>query len=109
MLDPEGFEETEIPVEVPLPSQVCLPSEDVEQIRNWVLNMSIDQRNLNHQLPVDKRGVFEGNIGSSGRACIITGYPILGQQVQFRRGRAANNTDWRALIHQVIHHYIYSD
>ena len=30
MLDPEGFEETEIPVEVPLPDKVCLPSQDVE-------------------------------------------------------------------------------
>ena len=100
MLDPEGFEETEIPVEVPLPDKVCLPQSDVEEIRNWVLNMSIDQRNLNHQLPMDKRGTFEGNL-KGGRPCIVTGYPILGQTVQFRRGRAANNTDWRALIHQV--------
>ena len=100
MLDPEGFEETEIPVEVPLPDKVCLPQGDVEEIRNWVLNMSIDQRNLNHQLPMDKRGTFEGNL-KGGRPCIVTGYPILGQTVQFRRGRAANNTDWRALIHQV--------
>ena len=104
MLDPEGFEETEIPVEVPLPDKVCLPQSDVEEIRNWVLNMSIDQRNLNHQLPMDKRGTFEGNL-KGGRPCIVTGYPILGQTVQFRRGRAANNTDWRALIHQVKHHY----
>ena len=102
MLDPEGFEETEIPVEVPLPDKVCLPQSDVEEIRNWVLNMSIDQRNLNHQLPMDKRGTFEGNL-KGGRPCIVTGYPILGQTVQFRRGRAANNTDWRALIHQVKH------
>jgi len=100
MLDPEGFEETEIPVEVPLPDKVCLLQSDVEEIRNWVLNMSIDQRNLNHQLPMDKRGTFEGNL-KGGRPCIVTGYPILGQTVQFRRGRAANNTDWRALIHQV--------
>ena len=100
MLDPEGFEETEIPQEVPLPREVCLPSEQVEEIRNWVLNMSIDQRNLNTQLPLDRRGLFEGNLGPSGRPCVITGYAVFGQAQQFRRGRAANNGDWRQLVHQ---------
>ena len=73
MLDPEGFEETEIPLEVPLPRKVCMPEEQVEEIRIWVLNMSIDQRGLGHQLPVDKRGVFEGNLGPNGRPCLVTG------------------------------------
>lgn len=102
MLDPEGFEETEIPLEVPLPEQVCLPAADVEEIRNWVLNMSIDQRNTNQELPKDKRGVFEGNIGHHGRPCIITGYPVISDAIEFRKGHAANKSDWRSFIHQVI-------
>ena len=58
---------------------MCLPSEDVEEIRNWVLNMSIDQRSLNTALPLDRRGVFEGNLGQNGRPCVITGYAVFGQ------------------------------
>ena len=64
---------------VPLPRQVCLPTDQVEEIRNWVLNMSIDQRSLNTQLPLDRRGTFEGNLGQNGRPCVITGYAVFGQ------------------------------
>ena len=78
-----------------------MPSGDVEEIRNWVLNMSIDQRNTNQELPRDKRGVFEGNIGTHGRPCVITGYPIIGDAVEFRKGHAANKSDFRSLIQQV--------
>ena len=63
--------------------------------------MSIDQRNTNQELPRDKRGVFEGNIGTHGRPCVITGYPIIGDAVEFRKGHAANKADFRSLIQQV--------
>ena len=82
ILDSEGFEDTEIPLEVTLPERVCLPSADIEEIRNWVLTMSIDQRSTSQELPKDKRGVFEGNIGSHGRACVLTGYPIISDRIR---------------------------
>ena len=49
--------------------------------------MSIDQRSLNTQLPLDRRGTFEGNLGQSGRPCVITGYAVFGQGTRFMQFR----------------------
>uniref|UniRef100_F6S4V7 Intraflagellar transport protein 172 homolog n=1 Tax=Ornithorhynchus anatinus TaxID=9258 RepID=F6S4V7_ORNAN len=76
-LDHSDFEDTDIPFEVPLPAKQHVPEAQREEIRDWVLTVSMDQR-LEQVLPRDERGTYEASLvaGSTGvRAlpCLITG------------------------------------
>lgn len=102
MLDNSDFVETDIPFEVPLPEHPHLPSREHEGVKEWVLAVSMDQR-VEQQLPLDQRMTYEASLvaaktGAISPACIITGYPVLGNAIEFARGMVANKEDWNKFV-----------
>lgn len=81
------------------------PSQEAqrEEVRDWVLTVSMDQR-LEQVLPRDERGVYEASLvaastGVRALPCLITGYPILRNKIEFKRpGKAANKDNWNKFL-----------
>ncbi|KAL7872215.1 hypothetical protein SRHO_G00071980 [Serrasalmus rhombeus] len=102
-LDHTDFQDTDIPFEVPLPSKLHISVEKREEIRDWVLTVSMDQR-VEQVLPRDERDTYEAslvaaNTGIRSLPCIITGYPVLRSKIDFKRpGMAANKDDWNKFL-----------
>lgn len=102
-LDHSDFLDTDIPFEVPVPNKLFVSDEQREQTRDWVLMVSMDQR-LEQVLPRDERNVYEAsllspNTGLTSVPCVLTGYPVLRNQVEFSSsGRAANKDDWNKFL-----------
>ncbi|GAB6029104.1 hypothetical protein CHUAL_004885 [Chamberlinius hualienensis] len=103
MLDNTDFQNTDIPFDVPLPDQLHVEPADHEEVREWVLAISMDQR-IEQSLPVDERGTFEASLsvgedGEKAPACIISGYPVLKNKIDFKNaGKCANKEDWNKFI-----------
>jgi intraflagellar transport protein 172 len=55
-------------------------------------------------LPKDERGIYEASLiapdtGIKSLPCVISGYPVLRNKLEFRRpGRAANKEDWNKFV-----------
>ncbi|XP_051954406.1 intraflagellar transport protein 172 homolog [Xyrauchen texanus] len=102
-LDHTDFQDTDIPFEVPVPSKLHVTVEKREEIREWVLTVSMDQR-VEQVLPKDERGTYEASLLATGTGirslpCIITGYPVLRNKIEFKRpGMAANKEDWNKFL-----------
>ncbi|XP_060165824.1 intraflagellar transport protein 172 homolog isoform X5 [Globicephala melas] len=102
-LDHSDFQDTDIPFEVPLPAKQHVPEAQREEVRDWVLTISMDQR-LEQVLPRDERGVYEASLvaastGVRALPCLITGYPILRNKIEFKRpGKAANKDNWNKFL-----------
>uniref|UniRef100_A0A673MHL4 Intraflagellar transport protein 172 homolog n=1 Tax=Sinocyclocheilus rhinocerous TaxID=307959 RepID=A0A673MHL4_9TELE len=102
-LDHTDFQDTDIPFEVPVPSKLHFTVEKREEIREWVLTVSMDQR-VEQVLPKDERGTYEASLVAAGTGirslpCVITGYPVLHNKIEFKRpGMAANKDDWNKLL-----------
>ncbi|KAM4693761.1 LOW QUALITY PROTEIN: intraflagellar transport protein 172 homolog [Discoglossus pictus] len=102
-LDHSDFQDTDIPFEVPLPAKQHLPLEKREEVREWVLAVSMDQR-VDQVLPQDERGTYEASLVASGSGirslpCLITGYPVLRNKIEFKQpGKAANKEDWNKFL-----------
>ncbi|XP_047600744.1 intraflagellar transport protein 172 homolog isoform X9 [Lutra lutra] len=102
-LDHSDFQDTDIPFEVPLPAKQHVPEAQREEVRDWVLTVSMDQR-LEQVLPRDERGVYEASLvaastGVQALPCLITGYPILRNKIEFKRpGKAANKDNWNKFL-----------
>uniref|UniRef100_A0A672S037 Intraflagellar transport protein 172 homolog n=1 Tax=Sinocyclocheilus grahami TaxID=75366 RepID=A0A672S037_SINGR len=102
-LDHTDFQDTDIPFEVPVPSKLHVIVEKREEIREWVLTVSMDQR-VEQVLPKDERGTYEASlvaVGSGIRSlpCVITGYPVQRNKIEFKRpGMAANKDDWNKFL-----------
>uniref|UniRef100_A0A8B9J8B1 Intraflagellar transport 172 n=1 Tax=Astyanax mexicanus TaxID=7994 RepID=A0A8B9J8B1_ASTMX len=100
-LDHTDFQDTDIPFEVPLPSKLHV--EKREEIRDWVLTVSMDQR-VEQVLPRDERNTYEASLLAANTSirshpCIITGYPVLRNKIEFKRpGMAANKDDWNKFL-----------
>uniref|UniRef100_A0A9J8AZH0 Intraflagellar transport 172 n=1 Tax=Cyprinus carpio carpio TaxID=630221 RepID=A0A9J8AZH0_CYPCA len=100
-LDHTDFQDTDIPFEVPVPSKLHV--EKREEIREWVLTVSMDQR-VEQVLPKDERGTYEASLvalstGIRSLPCVITGYPVLHNKIEFKRpGMAANKDDWNKFL-----------
>ncbi|XP_064911402.1 intraflagellar transport protein 172 homolog isoform X1 [Columba livia] len=98
-LDHSDFQNTDIPFEVPLPAKQHVPEEKREEVRDWVLTMSMDQR-LEQVLPRDERDTYEASLvaastGARSLPCVLTGYPVLRNKIEFKRpGREANKDTW---------------
>lgn len=81
------------------------PSQEAqrEEVRDWVLTVSMDQR-LEQVLPRDERGAYEASLvaastGVRALPCLITGYPILRNKIEFKRpGKAANKDNWNKFL-----------
>ncbi|KAM3602576.1 uncharacterized protein V6R79_006682 [Siganus canaliculatus] len=102
-LDHSDFVDTDIPFEVPLPTKLCVTDAQREQIRDWVLMVSMDNR-VEQVLPLDERKSYEASLvapstGLRSLPCIITGYPVLRSKVDFSPvGKAANKEDWNKFL-----------
>uniref|UniRef100_A0A8C2G6B9 Intraflagellar transport protein 172 homolog n=1 Tax=Cyprinus carpio TaxID=7962 RepID=A0A8C2G6B9_CYPCA len=102
-LDHTDFQDTDIPFEVPVPSKLNVTVEKREEIREWVLTVSMDQR-VEQVLPKDERGTYEASLvaastGIRSLPCVITGYPVLRNKIEFKRpGMAANKDDWNKFL-----------
>lgn len=102
-LDHTDFQDTDIPFEVPVPSKLHVTVEKREEIREWVLTVSMDQR-VEQVLPKDERGTYEASLVAVGTGirslpCVITGYPVLRNKIEFKRpGMAANKDDWNKFL-----------
>ncbi|XP_062858050.1 intraflagellar transport protein 172 homolog isoform X2 [Trichomycterus rosablanca] len=102
-LDHTDFQGTDIPFEVPLPSKLHVTVAKREEIRDWVLTMSMDQR-IEPVLPRDERGTYEASLLASNTGirflpCVITGYPVLQNKIEFKApGMASNKDDWNKFL-----------
>ncbi|KAM6965091.1 intraflagellar transport protein 172 homolog [Aplochiton taeniatus] len=102
-LDHSDFQDTDIPFEVPVPSKLHVTDSQREEIRDWVLTVSMDQR-VEQVLPRDERDTYEAsllaaNTGIRSLPCVITGYPVLRNKVEFKHpGKAANKEDWNKIL-----------
>ncbi|XP_054675420.1 intraflagellar transport protein 172 homolog isoform X4 [Grus americana] len=102
-LDHSDFQSTDIPFEVPLPAQQHVPEGKREEVRDWVLTMSMDQR-LEQVLPQDERDTYEAslvaaNTGVRSLPCVLTGYPVLRNKIEFKQpGREANKDTWNKFL-----------
>ncbi|KAM6123262.1 intraflagellar transport protein 172 homolog [Pterocles gutturalis] len=102
-LDHSDFQGTDIPFEVPLPAQQHVPEDKREEARDWVLTMSMDQR-LEQVLPQDERDTYEASLvatstGVRALPCVLTGYPVLRNKIEFKRpGREANKDTWNKFL-----------
>ncbi|XP_068198190.1 intraflagellar transport protein 172 homolog [Antennarius striatus] len=102
-VDHSSFVGTDIPCEARLPKQLCVTDEQREQIRDWVLEVCLSNR-LDQVLPRDERNCYEASLvdtatGLYSLPCIISGYPVLRNKVQFSsEGKVANTEDWNKFI-----------
>ncbi|XP_065179819.1 intraflagellar transport protein 172 homolog [Sycon ciliatum] len=102
----DDFDETDIPEEVSLPSTSCLTKEERSEISDWVVSVSTEQT-VTQALALDDRGVYEASLlnattGQADLACIITGYPVIKQQVEFNNqlGLVADKDHWNKFVMQ---------
>ncbi|XP_041357336.1 intraflagellar transport protein 172 homolog isoform X2 [Gigantopelta aegis] len=103
MLDHSDFENTDIPFEIPLPEKPYLSSMQHEEIKEWVLAVSMDQK-VEQILPKDERNTYEASLtapdtGIKSLPCVVTGYPVLRNKFDFNKpGKVANKDDWNKLL-----------
>lgn len=104
ILDVDDLRVTDFPLEVPLPSRLSLSKDEREEVREWVLTVSMDQK-VEQGLPTDHRGTYIGSLTSSLdksnplQECALTGYPIRGSVVRFEgTSRVADREDWNKLV-----------
>ncbi|XP_037837544.1 intraflagellar transport protein 172 homolog [Kryptolebias marmoratus] len=102
-LDHSDFLDTDVPFEVPVPTKLCVTAEQREQIRDWVLMVSMDQR-VEQVLPRDDRNTYEASLVAAGTGlrslpCVLTGYPVLRNKIEFSSaGKQANKEDWNKFL-----------
>uniref|UniRef100_H0ZWS4 Intraflagellar transport protein 172 homolog n=1 Tax=Taeniopygia guttata TaxID=59729 RepID=H0ZWS4_TAEGU len=101
-LDHSDFQQTDIPFEVPLPAHQHVPEEQREEVRDWVLTVSMDQR-LEQALPQDERSTYEASLVAAGTGvpslpCMLTGYPVLGNKIELRPGREVKKDAWYKFV-----------
>uniref|UniRef100_A0A915BZY3 Intraflagellar transport protein osm-1 n=1 Tax=Parascaris univalens TaxID=6257 RepID=A0A915BZY3_PARUN len=102
LVDASIFEGTDIPQEVPLPETTFLTKEEHEEVKEWVLAISMEQ-SLERALPLDSRGNFEGSLvdskGVTHKPCIITGYAVYEGAKEFGgSGKVANKDAWNKFV-----------
>ncbi|XP_071116630.1 intraflagellar transport protein 172 homolog isoform X1 [Haliotis cracherodii] len=103
MLDHSDFQDTDIPFEIPLPEKPYLSSGQHEELKEWVLTVSMN-RKVEQILPKDERNTYEASLvatdtGIRSMPCVITGYPVLRNKVEFKHpGKTANKDDWNKFL-----------
>eukprot|EP01112_Ceratiomyxa_fruticulosa_P003353 TRINITY_DN13710_c0_g1_i1.p1 TRINITY_DN13710_c0_g1~~TRINITY_DN13710_c0_g1_i1.p1 ORF type:complete len:131 (-),score=23.22 TRINITY_DN13710_c0_g1_i1:188-580(-) len=107
MLDNSELENTDLPMDVPLPTQQFLDEESREEVRNWILATSVDssvsQELRTRNCDACNEEIYEASLkcvkcNNECQACVITGYPVKGgsgQRVACKNcGKAAIKEDW---------------
>ncbi|EJD74502.1 intraflagellar transporter osm-1 [Loa loa] len=102
IVDGSIFDGTDIPQEVLLPATKYTSDDEHEEVKEWVLAISI-QQSIERSLPYDNDGNFEVSLidanGTSHSACLISGYPIRGNIKEFgSSSRAADRDMWSRFI-----------
>ncbi|QDZ23436.1 intraflagellar transport protein [Chloropicon primus] len=107
VLDNGDFVNTDIPYDFHLPSGHFLDEVKREEVRDWVLTVSMDQQVdqslslrtcANCGIDTYAASLKCHSCGSPVEACIITGYPIpLGEKVS-PTGQPAQKEDWNTYI-----------
>eukprot|EP00742_Colponemidia_sp_Colp-10_P004835 GILJ01005162.1.p1 GENE.GILJ01005162.1~~GILJ01005162.1.p1 ORF type:complete len:1182 (-),score=172.76 GILJ01005162.1:116-3661(-) len=111
MFDNADFEHTDIPspYDVTLPEKQCLSDDAREEVRDWVLQVSMDQK-IEQSLstrPCDKchKPIYDGSLSCYSchyalPPCVITGYPVLpSAKVSCKTcARPANKTAWNQFV-----------
>uniref|UniRef100_A0A0X3PJC6 Intraflagellar transport protein 172 homolog n=1 Tax=Schistocephalus solidus TaxID=70667 RepID=A0A0X3PJC6_SCHSO len=102
LLSARQSEDTDIPLEVPIPEEPYATKAEHEAVREWILAMSMDQK-LEQILPKDERGAYVAALKAPGTGlkalpCVVTGFPVLRNGIAFSDPkRAANQDDWKRL------------
>lgn len=103
ILDIDDLRITDFPLEVPLPVSLSITNTDREEVKEWILAISMDQ-GVEQGLPVDSRGVYIGSLTCPANGaivlqeCSLTGYPIRGSVVTFEGGsRIVDRDDWNKI------------
>ncbi|XP_017022793.1 intraflagellar transport protein 172 homolog [Drosophila kikkawai] len=80
LVDHSDLASTDFPSSVPLPEDIHLKNDPQlhEEVREWVLAVSMDQQ-VDQQLPTDDRGLYESSLGSNDLPCMLSGFPVLGR------------------------------
>lgn len=109
-MDTKVFKATDFPKNFPLPANSSIPEEEAESVKNWVLQVSIEQSGGDYELPLVKdpqspeHMMFEGSLtspeGHTFPECAVSGYPILSGGVAKCTAcrRTAVQEDWYKLI-----------
>ncbi|XP_074640366.1 intraflagellar transport protein 172 homolog [Tubulanus polymorphus] len=103
LVDNSDFQDTDIPFEIPLPEKAHLSESEHEDLKEWVLAVSMDQK-VEQILPSDERDTYEASLVASSTGirslpCVITGYPVLRNKLEFKRpGKVANKDDWNKIL-----------
>ncbi|KAK3091661.1 hypothetical protein FSP39_021624, partial [Pinctada imbricata] len=103
MLDHSDFQDTDIPFEIPLPEKAHLTTQQHEDVKEWVLAVSMDQQ-VEQVLPRDERNCYEATLiapdtGIRSPPCVMSGYPVLKNPVEFKSpGKVANKDDWNKFL-----------
>ena len=102
-LDNVDFEDTDIPNDFPLPTQHFVEEATREEVRDWVLALSMDQQ-VEQTLPTRTCGKCNGQTYVAGltccrckaksEACVVSGYPVPTGQRVLHEGRSASRGDW---------------
>lgn len=102
-IDNEDLQDTDIPLEIPLPKQLYVPSAEHEEVREWVLSTAMDKQ-VNRGLDKDERDTYEASLidaqnGARSLPCSVSGYPVLRNKIEFKRpNKAANKDDWNKFL-----------
>ncbi|KAL3276031.1 hypothetical protein HHI36_020760 [Cryptolaemus montrouzieri] len=94
LVDHSDLIQTDFPSNVPLPSQLYLRDDQREHdnVREWVLTVSMDQR-IEQTLPMDDRQLYVSSLQQGESPCLVTGYPIRKQPVVFGKNNFQANKD----------------
>ena len=106
-LDNADFADTDIPFDFELPSRHYLDERDREEVRDWVLTLSMDQQ-VDQALSVRtcancgvdtyEAGLKCHSCHSRSESCVVTGYPIPPGEHVSPTGRAACRSDWNLYV-----------
>ncbi|KAF7269422.1 hypothetical protein GWI33_017527 [Rhynchophorus ferrugineus] len=86
LVDHSDLVQTDFPSNIPVPSRLYLADDPKEHdnIREWVLAVSMDQK-IEQVLPLDDRQLFESSLQTGELPCLVTGYPIKKLAVSFSK------------------------
>jgi intraflagellar transport protein 172 len=102
-VDNSDFMDTNLPTpyDYPLPKQQYLNEAAHEDIREWLLQMGMDQK-VDQSLPGkndrSRAEEYDGMFPSTEPNCIVTGYPVPPSNRLEMKGWTANRKDWNLFV-----------
>jgi len=114
MMDNADFADTDVPFDFPLPDNHTVSEDQREEVRNWVLQISMDhtaeQTLTTRSCQNCGTHTYEGNLQCHSckfehQACIVTGYPVLAKEAVkcTSCSMPANRNDWNSYVSRMTH------